>query len=1348
MAGFDRERETLGVTAHPVTDSFPRHQSEQTANDLDATWRSYLPEHVLHLLRTAQSVSNPPVTQRTEAVVLFADVVGFTAMTESFGSSGSYGTEQLTRVINQWFAVTADAIAGSGGSVVDFAGDALVGMFTYTTETAGAVAGRALRCAQLIREATASVGPVSTPDGPHTLTIRMGLARGPLLVMLLGDPAIRLQHVVAGPALDGAVEALHRADRGEIIVDPLLSAAALGPDEKVCPRRSLPGDGLEDLLTPFLHPAIRARLSSGRHELVNEHRKVSTAFVRLADLDIEDPASVLALQRCLAAAVAVIDRYGGHLRHVMADDKGTVLVAVFGTPVSNEDDEERALRCGLELLALPGGPYSGGVTTGPVYCGEVGSDVRREYAVVGDPVNLAARLMSAAEPGTLLVDEATYERGRDVVVAEGPSLLAAKGKTEPVAVWGVREVHDAAPAAPLPSPAPGLLVGRTGELDLLRSVARRAATGHGQVVWLHGEAGIGKSRLAAEICSFTSRLGFTGFAGSCRSHGTRAGYLVWRSIWRELLGINSARPVEEQRATLTGRIARYDGSGERAPVLAAVVNLPMPETELTAQLDPVGRDELLRATLLACLRDRVAEGPLVLLLEDCHWIDPASMALLEHLAGQIADLPVLMIATSREPMPEGLAGRPQVADLTLSEMGRSDTDRLTTLRFVERYGPDTTVAPQVVREIAAQAGGNAFYIEELVSYLHGHGVDPGDPAALDAVHVPDSLQRLVMARIDQLTDDEQSTIKVASVIGRQFRSPWIATVYPPAGSADEVAGHLVRLRERDLTRPTEEPEHEFRHPITQETAYQSLTYETRAELHERIGRLVEETFRERLGQYVDVLAHHYGRTSDVAKQRIWFRAAGDRAKRMFTNETATHYYGRLLPLLSEAERAELHIEIGTVHQHTGQWAAAADHYRKAIRAAAATGREDILAAGRRQLGDLLMYTHSDAQAIGLLTRALEGFERLRDTAGLSRTMDRMTFAFYRQGAYDEALAMAQRHLAMATRAGDLSAMSIALNHLGLVALSTGRWDDGLVHLRRSLSTAEQAGDRQGMLHAACNLGWAHRRREDNRPAIRSYRHALTVARDIGARQSAAVVVGNMTEIYRDEGHLRQARVCGLHSLNVAIELRDWSTVADQVAQLGTLAAREGRPEEARRLLERAVDLARELAAPSFLCDWLHRLARVHRRLNDPVAAERSNTEAMRLAEEHEERGVQVQAFVLSVRLAAETGRLAPWDAAARLREGCDRWDEPHEKAVLLAAAWRVHPADEGARSAAAALYRAAHDSTPNAGYRLAYQRLTGEELPVGPPLPELPEWLTAETGPGLETLLGRIDRSPRRTKRV
>ena len=369
----------------------------------------------------------------------------------------------------------------------------------------------------------------------------------------------------------------------------------------------------------------------------------------------------------------------------------------------------------------------------------------------------------------------------------------------------------------------------------------------------------------------------------------------------------------------------------------------------------------------------------------------------------------------------------------------------------------------MLARIAEQGEGNPFYLEELVTYLHATGVDLRDPRAVAALELPDGLQRLLTARLDQLGEGEKATIKVASVIGRRFRASWIAHAYPGAGGPQEVARHLERLHQLDLTprrSDASDPEYQFKHAMTQETAYQSLTFGMRESLHERVGLLIESTDPERLGQYVDVLAHHYGRTQRVDKQRVWFRAAGDAAKTAFANDTAVDHYRRLLPLLPEAETGEVLIELGGVWQLTGEWAEAERAYRRAMEVATAAGRPGILAAGERDLGDLFMYNRSHAEAVTWLRRAADGFDRLGDAAGLSRTLESLTFALYRQGAYAEALAIAERHRTLAAAAGDLAGVSIALNITASCSWRPATPTQARELLQEALDTATRADDRR------------------------------------------------------------------------------------------------------------------------------------------------------------------------------------------------------------------------------------------------------------------------------------------------
>jgi class 3 adenylate cyclase len=514
-------------------------------SSVSSAWRSFVPEHVVKTLLEHPTGTPVASAKPTEAVVLFADVVGFTPMSEALAAVGSYGTEELTRILNGWFDSMVRLVSRFGGSVAELAGDALIAVFPYDGRTRRASERRAVQCALDMQIAVDRFEHVITRAGTFGLGMRVGLATGPLLLTIMGDPAIRLEPVLAGAALDRAAAAERHARSGEILVDAALLRDDLGIDvvesrdgwhvlgglkPRASPARWRPIHDLDDAtarrMVPFLAPVIAERLRAGWRDLLNEHRKVAVAFVGLPKLDADDARAVARMQSWLTGAVRAVDRYRGHLHQVASDDYGSLLVISFGAPVSHENDEERAVHCCLELLNLPGGPVRAGVTSGSAYCGEVGSDIRRTYTVIGDSVNLAARLMQAAAPRQLLVDRATRERVKETVVHHRVAPLAVKGKARPVQVWEVSRPRDR-PRIRLSNPVwVEPLVGRGDEIAVLRVLAEQAHAGRGQVVGLTGEAGIGKSRLAAEVMRSAKELGFDVHRGACRSHGTTTSYLV------------------------------------------------------------------------------------------------------------------------------------------------------------------------------------------------------------------------------------------------------------------------------------------------------------------------------------------------------------------------------------------------------------------------------------------------------------------------------------------------------------------------------------------------------------------------------------------------------------------------------------------------------------------------------------------------------------------------------------------------------------------------------------------------------------------------------------------------------
>jgi predicted ATPase/class 3 adenylate cyclase len=1331
---------------------------------MSAALRPFVPDQLVRMLEEHPSAMPIAAASYDDAVVLFADIAGFTPMSQALAASGKYGAEELNRILNDYFGAMIEKITYYGGSVAKFTGDALTALFAYDRSTRTATARQAVRCALDMQAAMSAFQALGTRAGDFGLAMRVGLADGRVLSTIVGDPAVRLQYVIAGKVLDRAAAAERMAATGEVLVDDWLLdglddieivghrgrarvAARLRRPISLAPSlRPRPDDrAATDRLEPFLHPAVAERLRAGRRGLVNEHRKVTVAFVGFPDFDEGDPGATAALQAYLTAVIQTVDQYGGNLDQVDVGDKGSVLMICFGAPVSHEDDEQRAIECCLTLLGLPGGPFRAGVATDFVYCGLVGSGVRRAYTTVGDSVNLAARLLQAAQPGQLLVDRHTHDRVANTTVSDRLEQITVKGRDGPITVWAVKAARERPGLRLLEPTSVAPLVGRAEETRTIRSLVQDVRQGRGHVLGLVGEPGIGKSRLASEAVDLAELHGFAVYGGACRSFGATTGYLVWRSIWQGLFGIDDTLPVAEQQAQLMERlVASGLDSGQRAPLLGPMLNLPMPDSELTASLDPQARAELLQSLLLEYLRRQAAAGPLLLVLEDCHWIDAASLNLLEFLARNLVELSVLMVVVARThvaTITSPLASLRRLARFTEVQVGdlpASDAVELARQRLQHRYGSPRELSDAVVHRVAEHANGNPFYIEELVGFLHARGVDPSDASAFAGLELPDSLQRLVLARLDQLTETEKATLKIASVIGRVFRGRWLWGSYPEVGNAEAVTvalEHLDALGLTPLRSTLPEPEYGFKHAIIQEVAYDSLAFSTRESLHERVAAFVEQAYADRLDQYMDVLAYHYGRTDNGEKQRVWFRAAADRAKAAFANEAAVDYYQRLLPLLPEDRTAEVLVQLGTVWHLIGRWTEAEQAYHQAMKLALRAREHAVVAASRRQLGMLVMFTKSYPEAIGWLEQAAAEFERLGDPRGLAMSLDRLAFAHIQQGAPSRALAASERHLAIATAADDLAGVGAAYHNLGLIHWDSGAQAEALAFFERALDALAKAGDQRGLISATNDLGGLHMERGDQDTAFRHLRDALSLAEGIGDRWMSNACINNLGELYRERGDYAWATRCYGYAIRIALELGDTRLVTIPLANLGIIDSALGKDEAAERLLARAIDLARTLDDSLSLCEYLHHQAELCARQGHLEEAERTNQETLSLAARTT---MQLPATLLSIRLQVARGRLNKHAAIEQLGALRDSSPDAASQASTLRAIWQLDPTHEAARKAAAAHYRSLYEQSPAVGYRDAYEELTGVTLPPAPALPPLPGPVSREA-PDVEVLLGRLD---------
>jgi predicted ATPase len=873
-------------------------------------------------------------------------------------------------------------------------------------------------------------------------------------------------------------------------------------------------------------------------------------------------------------------------------DKGSHIYVSFGAPLAHEDDAIRAVRAALELRDLQMDfirEVQIGVSQGLTRAGACGGRLRRTYSAIGDAVNMAARLMQNAPSGQVLVNQNVRKATAENFTWEELPPLFVKGKSEPVTVFrlvdrqereGIR-LHEPKYALPM--------VGRDAELEMIGQKLDLAVQRDGQIVGITAEAGMGKSRLIAEVIRLAEGRRVLGYGGECQSYGTTTSYLVWQSVWRGFFDLDPTCSPAEQIESLERQLSEIDPALlPRLPLLGAVLNLSIPDNELTASFDAKLRKESLASLLVDCLRHRARTLPLLLVLEDCHWLDPLSFDLLEVIGRAILDLPVLIVLAYRPPQLDRLETLllrqlPYFTEVTLTNLPAEEIEELVSFKLRQLYGQQGQLPEKLVEKISLRAEGNPFYIEELLNYLHDHNIDPQQPEALEQIDLPDSLYSLILSRIDQLSDNQKTLLKVASVIGRLFRAAMLWGIYNQYGDQRQARADLDTLSALELT-PMDTPEPElaylFKHILTQEVAYETLSFATRALLHDQIGQYIEKTYQGTLDQYIDLLAYHFEHSTNLPKQQEYLLKAGQAAQSNYANAAAITYYRKALSLLPEAEQVNLMLKLGEVLELVGEWKEAEEVIRPAE--ALASQLNDVFgrANAQRALGWLLRKQGQYAEAEAWLAHARDSYQTLSDNAGLSHALADIGEIYRLQGKYSEARTFYEESLALAGSIADprlrQKARAYALKGAGTVATWQGDYATARELNQESLALRRELGDTPGVATLLNNLGIIARFQRDLADARQMNEESLALFRKMGDRWAVGQLLNNQACVASDQGEYAEARLLLEESLMIRRQLGDKAGLALSLNTLADVVLDEGAYGDARPLLDESLEINREL----------------------------------------------------------------------------------------------------------------------------------------------------------------------------
>jgi predicted ATPase/class 3 adenylate cyclase/DNA-binding winged helix-turn-helix (wHTH) protein len=996
-----------------------------------------------------------------------------------------------------------------------------------------------------------------------------------------------------------------------------------------------------------------------------EHKQVTVLCCALAEAEmlaarLGPEAMYHLMHDVLALAQAAVQRYEGTLSQVSGDG----FVALFGAPLAQEDHARRAVLAALELRqrlrgaeAVRGQPHGVavrlGLHTGPVVVGPLAYEPQRPYTAAGDTLHLATRLQRQTVSDTLLVSAATYALVQDEVQGEVCETFSVDGSSAPVPAYAIDGLRRRRAGIPRRGARPlSHFVGRTPELALLHERLAQAISGQGQVLGIAGEPGLGKSRLLAVFVHSLRGRPVTCCAGHCLGYGSATPYLPVRDLLRQLWNLPDAAPAAAITATVRQRLRQAGvASEEEALLLLQLLDVPVDLAPLPA-LDPPMRQARTFAVLWQVMRHACQQQPLLLAVENLHWIDATSEAWLVSLVERLGDLPVLLLSTYRPGYQPPWLGHSTATQMALPRL--SPRDSLLVLQSV----PQAAQLPVPVQEtIVAKATGNPFFVEELTWATVEHGDHGG------TLPMPDTIEAVLGERMDRLPPGEKRLLQTAAVIGTEVPVPLLQRL---AGLPEDVLQQdLAQLQSREFLYETHrfpEQVYTFKHTLTREVAYASLLHECRRALHRQIVEALETLSPDRLGAYFERLAQHALRGEVWGKAVPYCRQVGERAQnRGAFREAMTGFEQALEALGHLPERpdtAELAIYLR--RRLGGMLSVVGEHQRSLALLGEAEARARQLD-DRARLGEVLSRMVTVRKIVGDVEGALAAGREALELAAMLGDPTLQVHASYRLGQTYTVIGDYRR--AAEVLRGNVAALARSTpGYMRNWCISSQAWLAEVLSIRGEFLEGRRYGEealRLAMgdeqwygdlpIKARARLGSLYLAQGDLEAAIQVFEEGLALSRAFDEKASLGLIAGGLGEAYARTGRLAE----GLALLEEArrADLRTGALGGDYVSHLRQLSAvylLAGRVDEAWQHACQALDLARQQKARGEEAHALFQLGAVHAHASPPDVqqAEARYREALMLAEALGMRPLQAHCHRGLGTLYAKTGQ--PEQARAAL----------------------------------------------------------------------------------------------------
>jgi class 3 adenylate cyclase/tetratricopeptide (TPR) repeat protein len=1071
------------------------------------------------------------------------------------------------------------------------------------------------------------------------------------------------------------------------LLETLLAQELLPPDRESTPRDQALFAELQRYMPKQLADKIRA---SG--QIQGDRRQATVVFADLSGftalgerLDPEEVASVLS--DCMKELIEAVYQYEGMVHQIIGD----CVMAVFGAPIALEDDAERALRAALamrerleafnkrsiEKLKEPLALHIG-INSGTVITGNVGTSVQMSYSIMGDTVNVASRLEGVATPGQILVTQSTCRLTHGIFEFRPLEPIRVQGKKDSLAVFELLEAKTQRDMKRGPDGLISPLVGREWECKVMRKAIAATKLGGSALILVYGEAGVGKSRLLEEVRSRESE-GVTWLEGRCFASTQILSYAPILDLLRRHIGIADKQRVEEQQATLHRYIeTNFSADPQVYAVLAHLLSLPLAEADVEL-LKGLNSEEfrgrfftIVEQGLLSLARQQ----PVVIMIEDLHWADASCVDLLASILTLLKQTRLTFIIVSRSRQtPTTLWSklstaleecRDYLVEIPLQSLSNDESRTL----MQALLGGDCLPGP-LAAEILDKSEGNPFFLEEVLRSLIESGglvFDDGKwtlTTPVGVMRVPDTLQGVLLSRLDRLSEDLKQLTQEAAVIGRVFHYRILEQI---ASASNSLREQLATLELSGLVRERRQiPELEFifKHALTQEVAYQTLLTPARRVLHRKVGEALESIFRERTEEFTGVLAYHFFSAESWQKALDYSIRSGDAAFRVCAYPEARGHYGRALEclkhladdskhlrqkvevtihlvgaslqaevpeknltMLLEAEKiaqllndqvevARIQLWIGRVYYYGGKLKEAVAYFRKVLLVTPHPEDSEFASLLGAVLGRALMMQGRFRESVQTLNEAVALLEREKNRHELLFAYVARAIAQTCLGHYAAGLSGLNRTLELAASSHDQNGEVIAHTALAFVQVLAGEYREGIASAQEALAVAEKSGDTYFRYAANAFIAWGTFGLGKAHESLPYWKLAREAAKVFGGR----LLLGEWFAAVEAESLIEAIDpATGLHRAQEALELSQdsESIIGEALAERAigrALAAGKQGPREALPHLIRSVEICDRIGARLELVRSLLAEGAAHLACDNRTRAATVLTQGMAIARE-------------------------------------------------------------------------------------------------------------------------------------